>query len=242
MSEMSSNWKTAPIWKDTEWQSTISLHVLPDQVHPKPQAMGISRRSASQSTPNVCGWDEPAADCPSSWFAPSHRFPLGQSPSGATARSTCAQRRERSGDGRIVHLYRGQKNPIFVITIVDRLTRCFLGFRVVWQRTQEVIQELVDEAPKAKRYYSDAFDAYDRLWYHWGVYEVSQGKNDTYSVEGDNAELRHYLARLARRSRCFSRCPEALKAALKLFMYCFNHRQLHKQRFPNYSAHVYQFI
>jgi insertion element IS1 protein InsB len=113
---------------------------------------------------------------------------------------------------------------------------------VVWQRTQEAIQEMVDEAPKAKHYYSDAFDVYERLWYHWGVYEVSQGKTDTYSVEGDNAELRHYLARLARRSRCFSRCPEALKAALKLFMYCFNRRQLYKQRFPDYSAHVFQFV
>lgn len=129
-----------------------------------------------------------------------------------------------------------------MITIVDRVTRCFLGFQVVWQRTQAAIQEMVDEAPKAKRYYSDAFDAYDRLWYHLGAYEVSKGKADTYSVEAGNAELRHYLARLARRSRCFSRCPEALKAALKLFMYCFNRRQLHKQLFPNYQAHVYQFV
>jgi insertion element IS1 protein InsB len=122
------------------------------------------------------------------------------------------------------------------------LTRCYLGFRVVWQRTQAATQEMVDQAPKARRYYSDAFDIYDRLWYHWGVYEVSPGKTETFSVEADNAELRHYLARLARRSRCFSRCPEALKAALKLFMYCFNRRQLYKQRFPSYTAHVYQFI
>jgi IS1 family transposase len=129
-----------------------------------------------------------------------------------------------------------------VITIVDRVTRCYLGFQVVWQRTQAAIQELVDEAPKAKRYYSDAYDAYDRLWYHLGAYEVSQGKADTYSVEAGNAELRHYLARLARRSRCFSRCPEALKAALKLFMYGFNQRQLHKQLFPSYQAHVFQFL
>jgi hypothetical protein len=35
---------------------------------------------------------------------------------------------------------------------------------VVWQRTQEVIQEMVDEAPKAKRYYSDAFDACECLF------------------------------------------------------------------------------
>jgi hypothetical protein len=97
---------------------------------------------------------------------------------------------------------------------------------------------MVDEAPKAKRYDSDAFEVCDHLWYHWGVYEIPQGKADTYSVEADNAELRHYLARLARRSRC----PKALTMALKLFMYCFNRRQLHKQHFPNYPAHVYQFI
>jgi len=67
--------------------------------------------------------------------------------------------------------------------------------------TLPAIQELADDAPKAKHHYSDAFDAYDRLWYHFGSYQVSEGKTDTYSVEGDNAELRHYLARLARSSR-----------------------------------------
>ena len=105
-----------------------------------------------------------------------------------------------------------------------------------------MIQEMVDEAPKAMRYYSDAFDAYERLWYHGGIYEISQGKTDTYSVEGDNAEFCHYLARMARRSRCFSCCLQPLKAALHLFIYCFNRRQLHKQRFPNYPAHVFQFV
>jgi len=101
---------------------------------------------------------------------------------------------------------------------------------------------MVDEAPKAKCYYSDAFDAYDRLWYHYGRYEVSVGKADTYSVEGGNADLRHYLARLVRRSRCFSRCPNALFCAVKLFIYCFNKRQLTKQRFPHYQTHVFQYV
>ena len=167
---------------------------------------------------------------------------MGQSSRRPIARSTRTRRGQRSGDGRAIHLYRGEKNAIFVITIVDRHTRCYLGFQVVRQRTQEAIQEMVDAAPKAKRYYSDAFEAYERLWYHGGAYEVSPGKSDTYSVEADNAELRHYLARLARRSRCFSRCPQALEAALKLFMYAFNQRQLYKQRFPDYPAHVFQFI
>ena len=113
---------------------------------------------------------------------------------------------------------------------------------VVEERTQEAIQQIIDEAPKAKWYFSDGFDAYSRLWYHFGRYEVSQGKNDTYSVEADNAELRHYLARLARKSRCFSRCLKALQNALKLFVFAFNRRQLHKQLFPNYQPHVKDFV
>jgi IS1 family transposase len=112
----------------------------------------------------------------------------------------------------------------------------------VWERSQAGLQDLVDAAVKAKHYYSDAFDAYERLWYHFGRYTVSEGKTDTYSVEGDNAELRHYLARLGRRSRCFSRQVTALEAALRLFVYCFNRRQLAKQQFPNYPAHVFQFL
>ena len=117
-----------------------------------------------------------------------------------------------------------------------------MGWVVVWERTLEAIQQMVDDAPKAKWYFSDGFDAYACLWYHYGRHEVSQGKNDTYSVEGDNAELRHYLAPLARKSRCFSRCPYAFKCALKLLTFSFNRRQLHKQMFPNYQAHVKDFI
>jgi insertion element IS1 protein InsB len=113
---------------------------------------------------------------------------------------------------------------------------------VVWERTQEAIQLMVDEAPKAKYYFSDGFKAYGCLWHHYGRYGASDGKSDTFSVEGDNSELRHYLARLARRSRCFSRCPNALQCALKLFVYAFNRRQLHKQAFPNYQAPVKDFV
>jgi IS1 family transposase len=112
----------------------------------------------------------------------------------------------------------------------------------VWGGTQEAIQLMIDDAPKANWYYSDGFEAYQWLWYHLGRYQVSEGKTDTYSVEGDNAELRHYLARLARQSRCFSRCPYALECALRLFVYCFNSRQLYKQRYPNYPANVMDFV
>ena len=50
---------------------------------------------------------------------------------------------------------------------------------MVWVRTPEAIQDVVDQAPKAKHYYSDGFDAYQWLWYHLGRYEISKGKADT---------------------------------------------------------------
>jgi hypothetical protein len=66
-------------------------------------------------------------------------------------------------------------------------------------------------------------------------------KSQTYRVEGDTAELRHYLARLARRSRCFSRSIQALERAVKRFVYAWNRRQLHRQRYPAYLARVMDF-
>ena len=100
----------------------------------------------------------------------------------------------------------------------------------------------MDDGPKAKWYFSDAIEIYASLWFHGGRYEVSEGKSETYSVEADNAELRHYLARLARSSRCFSRCPYALHCAIRLFVYCYNHRQLKSRQFPSYPFHLLDFV
>jgi hypothetical protein len=80
------------------------------------------------------------------------------------------------------------------------------------------------------------------LWYHYGQYAVSDEMSETYSVEGDNAEFRHYLARLARSSRYLSRCDYALNCVLHLFIDCFNRRQLYKQLFPRYPANLIDFV
>ena len=69
--------------------------------------------------------------------------------------------------------------------MVDRQTRCILGWKVAWERSAETIQQMVDEAPKAKEYFSDGWDASAMFWYHLGYYQVSDGKSDTYSVEAD---------------------------------------------------------
>jgi len=130
-----------------------------------------------------------------------------------------------------------KKKPVYLATAVDRATRCIVGWCVVWERTTEALQLMLDASPPAARYFSDGFNTYFDLCY-WGAHAVAPGKSETYSVEGANADLRHYLARLQRSSRCFSRCIYALRRAVELFIHFYNQRQLRKRARPQYPAHI----
>lgn len=127
------------------------------------------------------------------------------------------------------------------MTIVDRDTRCVLSWDVVAERSSEALQACLERAPRAKQYYSDAFPVYDTLYYG-APYEMRTDKQETYSVEAVNADLRHYLKRLARKSRCFSRCMQALARNLRLFVYCYNQRQIMKRLYPKYTFHLVDFV
>lgn len=67
----------------------------------------------------------------------------------------------------------GKKNDIYIVALVDRKTRCILCWAVVWVRTPEALHQVVDQAPKGNWYYSDGFEAYQWLWYHFGIYKTS---------------------------------------------------------------------
>jgi len=128
------------------------------------------------------------------------------------------------------------------VTSVDRDTRCIVGWDVLMERAYDPMQAMLDRSPQAKQYYSDAFAIYDTLVYYPGQHQAMLDKSQTYSVEADNSELRHYLARLARKSRCFSRSIHALWRLVKLFVFAWNRRQLYKRAFPKYPAHVRDFV
>jgi insertion element IS1 protein InsB len=117
-----------------------------------------------------------------------------------------------------------------------------VGWDVVWQRTTDKLQAVVDSSPEATSYFSDQFHTYETLVYYPGQHQALADKSQTYAVEADNAELRHYLARLARKSRCFSRCIKALWRAVKLFVFAWNRRQLFKRAHPKYPAHICDFV
>jgi len=108
-------------------------------------------------------------------------------------------------------------------------------------RTKETMQACLDRALGAKQYYSDAFPVYGTLYYG-APFELRTDKRETYAVEAVNADLRHYMKRLARKSRCFSRKTQALQKHICLFVHCYDQRQIMKRNFPKYSAHLIDFL
>lgn len=128
------------------------------------------------------------------------------------------------------------------MTLVERHSSCIVGWSVCQERDEATLQAILDQTPQAVWYYSDLFAPYRNLVYTPGVHTPMPDKSETYRVEGVNADLRTYLARLARRSRCFSRCIHALRRAIKLFVFAWNHRQLHRRRYPKYHPHLFQFV
>ena len=60
---------------------------------------------------------------------------------------------------------------------------------------------------------------------HWKSYEQFlldvehvQSKAETFTVEGYNSQFRHFLARLRRKTKCYSKSVKMLKYSVKLLM------------------------
>jgi hypothetical protein len=64
-------------------------------------------------------------------------------------------------------------------------------------------------------------------------------ESDTHLVEGTNADIRHYIAGLRRKSRCFFRSLETLKAVLSIFINAYNQfgeaKRAFKELHPDYG-------
>jgi uncharacterized protein with WD repeat len=73
--------------------------------------------------------------------------------------------------------------------------------------------------------YNAQLDVIDLEWPQGSTHVISQAKEQTHTIESLNANLRHYLKRLARRTRCFSKSFKALARSVKLFAWYYNRRQ-----------------
>jgi len=61
---------------------------------------------------------------------------------------------------------------------------------------------------------------------YWNPYESIipeekhiQSKAETFTVEGYNSLFRHFLARVRRKSKCYSKCVKMLKLSMLLLMH-----------------------
>ena len=108
------------------------------------------------------------------------------------------------------------------MTMVSRNPRKIVGHIVSRDKMSSTIQQMVDTAPEAKQYCTDGYYGYlDVVFPGKHIFNV-HNKKDTFTAESVNADLRHYIPTLARRSRRFPRKLDNLKAVFNVFVKSFN--------------------
>ena len=110
----------------------------------------------------------------------------------------------------------------YLMTMVSRNPRQIVAFDVAFDKSSWRIQRMVDSSPWAEKYCTDGYWGYSNIIYPGKHIRNTEDKSDTFTVEGINADLRHYIPLLARRSRCFARSLETLRAVLGFFIDVYN--------------------
>lgn len=119
----------------------------------------------------------------------------------------------------------------YIIPLINRFPRQIVGIDAAFDKSPERIQALVDTAPPAANYATDGYLGYIDVVYPGRHIRNIQNKKDTCGVESINADLRHYIPILRRRSRCFPRSLDTLKAVLEVFADAYNAFGVAKMKF-----------
>ena len=110
----------------------------------------------------------------------------------------------------------------YIMTIISRCPRQIIAFAVDNSVKAAIIQQIVDSTKPFQKYFVDGCTVYRDVDYLGLLRQNCENKNDTYLVEGTNADLRHYIAGLRRKSRCFFRKFSTLRAVLYVFINAYN--------------------
>lgn len=116
----------------------------------------------------------------------------------------------------------GTRENVYLILLISREPRQILSFSVSRDKSAQTIQSIVDAAPDAEAYATDGYLGYVDVIFPGKHIRNVRNKADTHIVESINADLRHFIAGLARRSRCFFRSLETLEAVLDIFVDAYN--------------------
>jgi len=114
------------------------------------------------------------------------------------------------------------RENVYLMTMVSSEPRQIVGFEVQLDKSAVHIQAIVDRVPWAQKYYTDGYKGYLDVIFPGKHIRNIRDKSDTHTAESINADLRHYIPVLARRSRCFCRKLETLQAVIEIFVDAYN--------------------
>ncbi len=106
--------------------------------------------------------------------------------------------------------------------MVKRNSQQIVGFDVARDKSPDRIQRIIDSTPPANTYFTDGYTGHIDVVYPGKHVRNMHNKRDTFTVEGINADLRHYIPLLARRSRRFARSLDTLLAVLEVSVDAYN--------------------
>ena len=98
----------------------------------------------------------------------------------------------------------------YICTMISRNPHQIVSFAVDKSVNKKALQRVVDGVLIAENYFTDGCQVYCDVIFGGRHRGNVRDKKDTQSVESVNADLRHYLSGLSRRSRCFYRSEETL--------------------------------
>ena len=138
----------------------------------------------------------------------------------------------------------------YIMTMISRKPRQIVGFAVDKSVNSKALQGLVDSVAAADEYFTDGCLIYLDVLFGGRHRRNDTDKKDTHNIESTNADLRHYIKGLSRKSRCFFRSVETLKAVLSVFIDAYNKfgeaklkHQIpvkHKSAYPSRHLHKYR--
>ena len=108
-----------------------------------------------------------------------------------------------------------------LLLAVDRHRKMYLDF-VCGDRSTRTGLKLLDKLKdiKISFFCSDHWHSYSEML---PLNKLIQDKKETYTVEGFNCRVRHYLARFKRRGLCYSKSIEMIEKSLKLLFLKLNY-------------------
>ncbi|MFJ1389070.1 IS1 family transposase [Capnocytophaga canimorsus] len=122
-----------------------------------------------------------------------------------------------------IHSYvQSKKNYCWSLIVIDRLGKKFIGF-VCGKRDTETFLELWKKLKNRdiKGFCSDYWKSYSEVI---PSEKHMESKAETFTVEGYNSRIRHYLARFKRKGKCYSKSKAILENSLKLLFLNLNNQ------------------